>query len=295
MIRSLVEHCPDRFTIDVIDCGAHVLRRVGADEVEPLPDAWRGRLGGGTEFSFARFGPPELCGYHGRAVYLEADQLLLDDLDELAAIDLGDADLAAVPFAAARGDRPAFQSDGHLSSVVVFDNARCRGLSVPAVTDAVESGRLTYGEAISFSVPVLALAAVHIAPLPVRWNDLERRQRDTALLHYTDTSRQPWRRPGHPEGRRWRRAYVSCLREGGIDVATVDDAWRRGGVSRRVRTLARVPPRLAGAVDVAWQWCERIERRTTALVAMTRPHVGRVVRRARAAVRAVAGSSRARP
>lgn len=45
--------------------------------------AWKQRGAWGTPFSCFRFAVPELCGFTGRAVYLDADMLVLGDVREL--------------------------------------------------------------------------------------------------------------------------------------------------------------------------------------------------------------------
>lgn len=48
----------------------------------PMDMAWPKR-GWGTPFSAFRFAIPEMCGFEGRAIYLDADMLVLGDIAEL--------------------------------------------------------------------------------------------------------------------------------------------------------------------------------------------------------------------
>lgn len=50
--------------------------------------AWKKRGAWGTPFSCFRFAVPELCAFTGRAVYLDADMLVLGDVRELLTTDL---------------------------------------------------------------------------------------------------------------------------------------------------------------------------------------------------------------
>src|SRR5262245_27843382 len=50
-----------------------------------------------TPFSFQRFTIPEACKYAGRAIYLDSDMLVFDDIESLVAQNFGDANLLAVP------------------------------------------------------------------------------------------------------------------------------------------------------------------------------------------------------
>lgn len=256
--HSLLRHASRPVEIDIIDGARHGLRRFGSRETRPLPEAWRGLLSGATVYSFARFAPPELCGYEGRALYCEADQLVLGDIGELFEQPLGGAALAAVPYEAIRGHVPSWQGEGHLSSVMVFDAARCRSLSASGIAADVRSGRLAYRDAISLTARCREALGIDVAPLPARWNDLERRFDDTRLLHFTEKRWQPWCAPGHPESAVWIQAYLDCVERGLLQDEQLERAWRRGSISRRVRTLPRLPRRSAPAVDVLWQRWERL-------------------------------------
>lgn len=260
-VRSLLATASCPVDVQVIDCGRHVLRRPGSTNGQPLPEAWRGRLGGMTGFSFARYAPPELCGYAGRAIYCEPDQLVLGDIAELWDLPLGGAHLAAVPFAHLRGTPPPYQSSGHLSSVLVFDNARCRSLTVSAILDALDEGALEYADVIAMTEQFVERFGLEVAAMPAAWNDLERRAPDTRLLHFTDGPRRPWVHPGHPENALWRRAFVDAIRAGVLDVDTLDSARRAGEISRRVRLVARAPRTFAASVDATLRTGERLRRR----------------------------------
>lgn len=260
-VRSLLAHASRPVDVAVIDCGRHVLRQPGSTDGEPLPEGWRGRIGGMSGFSLARYTPPELCGFVGRAIYCEPDQLVLGDVAELWDVPLGDAHLAAVPFSDLGGIAPPYQSEGHLSSVLLFDNARCGSLRVGQVTEAVDSGALEYADVISMTPPFLDRFGLRPTAMPPVWNHLERRTADTRLLHFTDGARRPWVLPGHTEQAVWRRAYLDALSTGALPLDTVDTAWRLGEISRRVWWLARVPRPLAAPADAVLQAGEQLRRR----------------------------------
>jgi hypothetical protein len=243
--------------IDIIDGHEHVLRRVGDDRSTPLPDAWRGRIAGNTPFSFARFAPPALCGHRGRSIYLECDQLALDDIGELWDTDLGAHDLAAVPHAAARRPSP-YQTEGHMSSVMLFDNSRCRSLDVVDVTDWIRAGTLDYADVISLTDAAVERLGISIAPLARCWNDLQVSWPDTRILHFTDSSERPWLHPGLRASDRWVEQYLATVADGQLTDAELATAARDGAISRRVRSLPQVPRRWVRTVDHTWQNVERL-------------------------------------
>ncbi len=54
----------------------------------PLPKDKKNRPG--TGFSFNRFLIPKLAGYHGKAIYLDADMLVFDDIEKLWNVPMGE-------------------------------------------------------------------------------------------------------------------------------------------------------------------------------------------------------------
>jgi hypothetical protein len=260
LVRSLLAATDRPLVIDIIDGDAHAVRRFGDDRCTPLPPSWSGRIAGYTPFSFARFTPPALCSHRGRSIYLECDQLALGDIAELWDTELGGHDLAAVPYAASRHPSP-HQTEGRMSSVVLFDNDRCRSLDVVDITDRVRSGTLDYPDVISLTDVVVGGLGLSIAPLPPHWNDLQVSWPDTRILHFTDASARPWLHPGLPSSDRWVEHYLATVEEGHLTDADLAAAARAGAISRRVRALPRVPRRLVRLVDHMWQAAERAARR----------------------------------
>jgi hypothetical protein len=259
LVRSLLAATDRPLVIDIIDGDAHAVRRVGDDGSTPLPPSWRDRIAGYTPFSFARFTPPALCSHRGRSIYLECDQLALGDIAELWDTELGDHDLAAVPYAVSRHPSP-HQTEGCMSSVLLFDNGRCRSLDVVDITDRIRSGTLEYADVISLTDAVVDGLGLSIAPLPPHWNDLQVSWPDTHILHFTDSSARPWLHPGQPASDRWVEHYLATVDDGHLTDADLTAAARAGAISRRVRALPRVPRRLVRLVDHAWQAAERTAR-----------------------------------
>jgi hypothetical protein len=139
-----------------------------------------------TEFAFSRFLTPHLSGYEGWSVFMDCDMLMLDDIAELWAL---------------RDDRYAVQVVKHdhqpretvkflgqpqtgyakknWSSVMLFNNARCRALTPEYVNRA--SGLELH------QFKWLGDDAL-IGELPRRWNHLVgyyAPSPDAALVHYT--------------------------------------------------------------------------------------------------------------
>lgn len=182
----------------------------------PLPS--RPSLRARTPFSFQRFAIPELVGFSGRAIYLDSDMQLFRDIAELwqSPLPVPLRTVAARPW---RLRKPQL-------SVMLLDCARLTW-RVDELIRRLDGAAVDYAAIMDGSALATALAG----DLPPCWNDLEHyRAGDTALLHYTDMSRQPWLDSSNRLAALWCRALVDAVEEGFIDAAEVRQAVERGSV-----------------------------------------------------------------
>jgi hypothetical protein len=144
-----------------------------------------------TPFSFQRFLIPSLCGYQGRAIYLDADMLCFQDFRTLWLSDMNGYDVLAA----------AKQSS------VMLMNCRELKMSVDEIVSYLDKGLMTYGE-------LMDLKWQHAGRLlPDEWNSLEfYKYNRTAILHYTNMHRQPWVSRGNPLGYLWVRELLEAIR-----------------------------------------------------------------------------------
>lgn len=171
-----------------------------------------------TGFSFARWQVPELCQYGGEALYLDADIVVLADIAEIRAIPR----TVETPVLA----RPT-ADDRYFTSVMRFD---CDILTwdFARLTKMANQYDWMYN-AIMWAASNSPLRA-DFGALPRRWNDMDRVKADTALLHYTDLKRQPWRHVGHPFGYVWQAELKSALADKVISPALVLEEIAKGHV-----------------------------------------------------------------
>lgn len=139
-----------------------------------------------TDFSFSRFLTPFLSGYGGWSVFMDCDMLMLEDIAKLMA--LRDERYAVmvvkhnhVPRESRKflGEPQSKYEKKNWSSVMLFNNARCRALTRDYVNSA--SGLELH------QFKWLADDAL-IGALPARWNHLvgyDAPRADAALVHYT--------------------------------------------------------------------------------------------------------------
>ena len=195
----------------------------------PVPREERNRQK--TPFSFQRFLIPEACGYRGRAIYLDSDMLVLDDISTLFGYEFDDGNVLAVP---------------QETSVMVLDCQRLKWNVRELVAD-MDAGKLSYDALMTCR----AVAQVKYT-LPTRWNWLDNSSSsmpvNTALLHYTVTSSQPWISAGHPLGHLWLQELFDSVDDGTIQREEVIGAINQGFV--RPSLLYQVDERVTRKTDI---------------------------------------------
>lgn len=159
-----------------------------------------------TGFTNYRFAIPRFCGFRGRAIYNDVDQIYLTDPAELFDRPMGEAGFLSI--------------NDHDTSVMVMDCGRMQAVWNP---DAVRRGTRKKLEAA-------AREAGLWGPLEARWNarDAEYRPGESAVVHFTTLHTQPWRPfPEHyvyadnPTGRLWPDLEEEADRAGFMPVSAL--------------------------------------------------------------------------
>jgi hypothetical protein len=172
-----------------------------------------------TPFSFQRFLIPQLAGFRGRAIYLDSDMLVFDDIKEVWTLPFEGADLLAVRDPDESVRRPQF-------SVMLLD-CEALGWRIDEVVDRLDRGALTY-ETLMYEMSV---AGAVRSSIPPRWNSLEKyHEGETALLHYTDMNTQPWIYIDHPLGHLWSQALFEAVDRGFLSIDYIRDHVEKGYV-----------------------------------------------------------------
>lgn len=127
-----------------------------------------------TPFSLLRWVIPEYCGFTGRALYMDVDQVNFRDISELYYMGLADKALA-------------IREKDNRTCVMLFDCEKLKG-KIPSVADLKAANyrkgtleRVVRENSIGFDR---------------RWNCLDgenRRVSDIWHLHFTEMSTQPWK------------------------------------------------------------------------------------------------------
>ena len=176
----------------------------------PLPDD--PRYAPYTEFSFARFAIPALCGYRGHAIYMDSDMLVFADIGEL-----WDTPMDGAKIAIEIGARAATEVGKH-AAVMLLD---CEALQWD-VKEIVAGLGTKYAYKPLMQIDPL-LAPGEMRELVVSgWNDLDAyRPGVTRNLHFSRIKTQPWVHAGHPDGALWVDELKRMLAAGAIDPAKV--------------------------------------------------------------------------
>ncbi len=172
-----------------------------------------------TPFSFQRFAIPQLQAYQGRAIYLDSDMQVFQDIRQLWEWEFGGANLLAVAEPVNSGRAPQF-------SVMVLN---CEELNWDAVQLIAEldSGKWTYEQLVLKMAPASNIYQI----LPTCWNELERYEAGkTALTHYTDMPSQPWLSTENPLGWLWCQELLEAIRVGFIAKQFLAEEVARGWV-----------------------------------------------------------------
>ena len=186
-----------------------------------LPEPRDVRQGSRTNFSFARFAIPELAGYVGKGLYLDADMLVFRDIGELWDIPFDGASVVIqeeIPEHAVAHDKAGAPAKRvKQCSVMLIDCARARW-DVHRIVAGLD-GRYTY-EDLMYQLCILPEEEIRYA-VPFTWNSLEHFDQTTRLIHYTDMDTQPWVSPVNRHGGLWLAEVRLMLETGALTRAEV--------------------------------------------------------------------------
>ena len=180
-----------------------------------------------TGFSFYRFVIPSLCGYQGRALYLDADMQVFGDIAELWRLPFDNKKVLCTY----QADAPDAWKDnswfhpGRQMSVMMLD---CQSLrwDVDEIIEGLDEGLYSYA-GLLFELELVPPQEIG-ETIPSEWNSLEHYEAGvTKLLHYTVGPMQPWRNDDNPLREIWDEGYRDALRAGAIDPDIVERGIRQ--------------------------------------------------------------------
>jgi Glycosyl transferase family 8 len=165
-----------------------------------------------TGFSFYRFYIPEACHYEGRAIYLDADIIVLTDLQEFVHLDFKGKNVLA---------RPDPEHQASFTSVMLMDCDKLKHWKIREWVTLINSKFASYVGIMTGSPE--GLNHRDFGPLEPYWNHLDHWDPTTKILHYTNVPTQPWKKGGHPFALPFLKELSGALNGGAI---TRDDIQR---------------------------------------------------------------------
>ncbi|MCB1112963.1 MAG: hypothetical protein H7A37_05365 [Chlamydiales bacterium] len=155
-----------------------------------------------TGFSFYRFCIPQECRFEGRAIYLDADMVVFDDIRNLAEMEMGGHGVLA----------KRYTDESYHTSNLLMDCSKLKHWNVREWVALINAGLLDYRRMMvaGSGTPIFEDFGI----LPDSWNNLDGFDEETKLIHYTNVPMQPWKRAGHPHADLFLREMRATLDDG---------------------------------------------------------------------------------
>jgi len=199
---TIKKHCPEAEVTHTFD-----------REDRPTRGVWEEGGKDGTRFTWVRFWVPELMGYEGRAIYLDADMILFSNICELY-------DMPMDGKSVLRTRDP---------SVLLIDCERCRW----DVRALIEKADAIGGSCWNMDARYQVIQGDHVGTIPEHWNHRDvYDEGETKLLHFTNMSTQPWPNhrhdtiPDHPLGDLWFQALAETVQSGLLSAEEIPECLR---------------------------------------------------------------------
>lgn len=194
----------------------------------------RGDLGQGTGFSFLRFHTPEYFNYEGRAIYLDADMLVLSDISELW--NVGDNDPENIVWCKLGNESKELAETSVM--VINCDKAKNKMKTLKEIEEYLidDIDRKKYRKIMKLQ---------YLDPKPVEisrwWNVMDKccvyskindfKSSKAKLLHFTNVRTQPWFDPKHPHSNIWEVWLKKAIKDGYISSKEIAKAVKNFDIS----------------------------------------------------------------
>ena len=129
-----------------------------------------------TDFTNFRWAIPEICGFQGRAIYVDVDIILLANIQELFELPMS---------------HPVLSLTTQQSSVMLMDCAAFKNIEAWPSLDEMKTSEMQIKDYAQ-----ILQDTDSFGELPKEWNCLDGKgfkKKKTKLVHYTDMHTQPWR------------------------------------------------------------------------------------------------------
>lgn len=192
-----------------------------------IPKPQRADCQSKTPFSFQRFLIPELKGFSGKAIYLDSDMLVTDDISQLWRLDLHvdshldfeQCDLFCVKAAT------EYQSQSQFA--VMLLNCEKLRWRIADLIKLLDDGTYSYSDLMH----KMKAAPNYKAVISPQWNSLDLYEPGiTSLLHFTDMTQQPWLSNHSPEEEIWLIYLIEAINSDFITFKQIQEQISNGNV-----------------------------------------------------------------
>lgn len=195
----------------------------------PVPVPKDPRNGQRTGFSFSRFCIPKLCGYKGKAIYMDADMLVLRDIRELWDIPFDGAKIIIqqeVKHSEDTTQKVGAPKERKKQCAVMLLDCDRLDWDVEEIIRGMDEGRYDYDQLMS---QLVILDEAHVKyGVPFEWNSLEHWDAETRLIHYTDVYTQPWSACGNKFAWVWFKEVRRMLADKTLSEAAIKEEINLG-------------------------------------------------------------------
>lgn len=168
-----------------------------------------------TAFSFQRFLIPELQKFSGKAIYLDSDMIVFQDIKKLWETPFNKAELLSLE-----------ESKTNLAqhSVLLIDCEKLKW-DIKEIIKQLDQNIFTYQELMQD----LIIAKNKAFIIPLEWNSLENFEKEkTALLHFTKIHTQPWLSTKNPLGYLWFELLFEAIDKNVVSLALIKEHIKLG-------------------------------------------------------------------
>ncbi len=251
----------DRSQLLAVSVLEHSIKRHTTAKVEvipmldlPVPTPTDPRNGQRTGFSYSRFCIPKLAGYEGKAIYMDADMLVFNDIRELSNIPFDGAKIIIqeeVKFEEMTTQKVGAPKKRKKQCAVMLLDCSQLDWNIENIVEGFDSEKYDY-EDLMYEMCILDESEVKYG-VPFEWNSLEHYDRDTRLIHYTDVYTQPWSECGNELAYLWFAEVRLMLGNGSLDQSAIqneiDLGHFRPSLIRDIKYRHLIPAFLHGIFD----------------------------------------------
>ena len=197
----------------------------------PIPTPKDKKNRPGTGFSFNRFLIPQLAGYHGKAIYIDADMLVFDDISKLWDIPFdGKSVLCSTQTEIPKGWEDGknnnlgagrYWTPGRQMSVMLLDCSKLKW-NIDEIVGGLDRGDYSYKDLMA---KFCIVNENDIADtIPSEWNCLEWYEAGRSqLVHFTVVPTQPWSYQGHHLNDLWEGVYKEAVAAGAVPFELIEE------------------------------------------------------------------------